>query len=68
MSTDTTAGRNPAIKEEITSEGGACQHPAWRVFAWIAVDGSLCAGCCDCGEVLAGEAQPLSDAEGNEEV
>lgn len=36
--------------------GGACQHPATRVYTWLAYDGTLCAACCDCGAVLAGAA------------
>jgi len=38
-----------------------CEHPARRVYAWVARDeyGApvLCAGCCACGEVLAGAAE-----------
>ena len=37
-----------------------CQHPAGRLFAWLADDPSgpvLCVGCCDCGQVLQGAAE-----------
>lgn len=40
-----------------------CQHPAARLFAWLARDDTapggqvLCVGCCDCGAVLAGGAE-----------
>lgn len=64
MSTGTRAGRNPVESKKVIGEEGSCRHPAWRVFAWIAADGALCAGCCDCGAVLAGEAKPLT---GNKE-
>ncbi len=37
-----------------------CTHPPTRIFAWFA-NGVLCVGCCDCGEVLAGAAEPLPD-------
>ena len=33
-----------------------CKHPPTRIYTWFAYDGTLCAGCCDCGEVLAGAA------------
>ena len=33
-----------------------CTHPPTRIYTWFAYDGTLCAGCCDCGEVLAGAA------------
>ena len=33
-----------------------CKHPPTRIYSWFAYDGTLCAGCCDCGEVLAGAA------------
>lgn len=39
-----------------------CAHPARRVFGWVAYDGTLCAGCCACGEVLAGAADPLTES------
>jgi hypothetical protein len=35
-----------------------CTHPPTRIFTWFAYDMTLCAACCDCGEVLAGAAQP----------
>jgi hypothetical protein len=35
-----------------------CTHPPNRVYAWFATDGTFCAGCCDCGQVLAGAAKP----------
>ena len=35
-----------------------CNHPPARLFTWFAHDGTLCIACCDCGEVLAGAAQP----------
>ncbi len=34
-----------------------CTHPPSRIFAWFA-NGVLCAGCCECGEILAGAAKP----------
>lgn len=34
-----------------------CKHPKHRIFAWVAYDGTICAGCCDCGTVLAGAAK-----------
>lgn len=41
-----------------TTPAAVCEHPARRVYAWVARDeyGApvLCAGCCECGEVLAG--------------
>lgn len=33
----------------------ACAHPADRLFAWTAVDGTLCVCCCACGAVLKSE-------------
>ena len=33
-----------------------CKHPPTRLYSWFAYDGTLCVGCCDCGEVLAGAA------------
>jgi len=35
-----------------------CTHPPARLFTWFAHDRTLCAACCDCGEILAGAAQP----------
>ena len=40
-----------------------CKHPADRLFAWMARDGTapgglvLCVACCDCGQVLQGAAE-----------
>ena len=31
-----------------------CKHPPERYYCWTAWDGTLCIGCCDCGEVLRG--------------
>lgn len=46
---------------ELTARTGSaadCEHPARRVYGWVARDEYgepvLCAGCCECGEVLAG--------------
>ena len=36
-----------------------CPHPPARLFTWWAYDGSLCAGCCECGAVLAGAAEEV---------
>lgn len=51
------------LETEGTQPNAACPHPVARVYAWVARDEygrpALCAGCCDCGEVLAGEAAPL---------
>jgi len=44
-----------------------CKHPARRIYAWIAYDGTFCAGCCDCGAVLAGAALS-DDSEGAMEI
>lgn len=33
-----------------------CTHPATRLYAWHAYDGTLCVCCCDCGAVLSGAA------------
>lgn len=60
------AGQRPMVDEVLTGAESTCPHPAWRVFAWIAADGALCAGCCDCGEVLAGEAGALTDTSTEE--
>jgi hypothetical protein len=35
-----------------------CTHPPARLFSWFAHDGTLCIACCDCGDVLAGAAEP----------
>ena len=35
-----------------------CNDPPARLFTWFAHDGTLCIACCDCGEVLAGAAEP----------
>ena len=35
-----------------------CPHPPTRLYTWFAYDGTLCIACCDCGEVLAGAAEP----------
>ena len=43
-----------------------CTHPPTRLFSWYAHDGTLCIACCDCGEVLAGAAEPwhqITEAE-----
>lgn len=61
MSADTRAGA--PVDEEPNAAERNCPHPARRIFAWVAYDGSLCAGCCECGTVLAGEAQPLTGSE-----
>lgn len=37
-----------------------CKHPPARIYAWIAYDGTFCAGCCDCGTVLTGRATLLN--------
>ena len=37
-----------------------CKHPPERVFSWFSSDGTFCAGCCDCGKVLAGAANEES--------
>ena len=44
-----------------------CKHPAARIYAWIAYDGTFCAGCCDCGAVLAGAATGLSEGAGDDQ-
>lgn len=44
-------------------DGLSCAHPAKHVFAWIAYDGMLCAGCSACGVVLAGAADPIEHPE-----
>ena len=33
-----------------------CKHPPTRIYTWFAYDGTLCAGCSNCGEVLHGAA------------
>lgn len=38
-----------------------CKHPPDRIYAWWATDGTLCAGCCDCGAVLSGAARGSDD-------
>lgn len=35
-----------------------CAHPPTRLFSWHAHDNTLCIACCDCGDVLAGAAEP----------
>lgn len=30
------------------------KHPAKRLYAWHAYDGTLCICCCECGKVLRG--------------
>jgi hypothetical protein len=35
-----------------------CPHPPTRLYAWYAVDGVLCIGCCVCGAVLKGASEP----------
>jgi len=42
-----------------------CGHPPERIYAWIAYDGVLCAGCCDCGRVLTGAATERKEGESN---
>ncbi len=42
-----------------------CPHPPARRFAWHAYDGTLCVGCCDCGEVLAGAATLAALSQGD---
>lgn len=42
------------------TEGG-CAHPAERLHAWWAYDGTLCVACCDCGAVLAGAADDVPE-------
>lgn len=31
-----------------------CPHPAARLYAWYALDGTLCIACSDCGAILKG--------------
>jgi hypothetical protein len=48
-----------------------CAHPPARLFTWFAHDDTLCIACCDCGEVLAGAAQPwrqITEAEENQDL
>jgi hypothetical protein len=48
-----------------------CNHPPARLFTWFAHDGTLCIACCDCGEVLAGAAEPwrqVTEAEENQDM
>ena len=48
-----------------------CTHPPARLFTWFAHDGTLCIACCDCGEVLAGAAEPwrqVTEAEENQDM
>jgi hypothetical protein len=39
-----------------------CRHPATRIYSWFAYNYKtgkkdiLCAGCCDCGKILTGNA------------
>ncbi len=40
----------------VWATGAACDHPAARLFAWVAYDNTLCCCCCDCGAVLKGGA------------
>lgn len=42
-----------------------CSHPAHRNYAWVASDGVLCVGCCQCGAVLRGasDVQPQAKEE-----
>ena len=45
-----------------------CTHPPAHLFTWYAYDDTLCIACCDCGEVLAGAAEPwhqLADDDGH---
>jgi len=42
-----------------------CKHPPERLFSWFAWDGTLCIGCCDCGEILKGSTEN-EEAENNE--
>ena len=48
-----------------------CAHPPARLFTWFAHDGTLCIACCDCGDVLAGAAQPwrqITEAEEDQDL
>jgi len=48
-----------------------CTHPPARLFSWFAHDGTLCIACCDCGDVLAGAAEPwrqITEAEENQDT
>jgi hypothetical protein len=48
-----------------------CTHPPARLFSWFANDGTLCIACCDCGDVLAGAAEPwrqITEAEENQDT
>jgi hypothetical protein len=48
-----------------------CNHPPARLFTWFAHDDTLCIACCDCGEVLAGAAEPwrqITEAEENQDT
>ena len=42
-----------------------CKHPPTRIYSWFAYDGTFCAGCCDCGEVLAGAADDSESGGGS---
>jgi hypothetical protein len=37
----------------MNAESG-CEHPPSRLYSWIALDGTLVIGCCDCGHILKG--------------
>ena len=38
-------------REEIIDK---CKHPPERLYSWSAWCGTLCIGCCECGEILKG--------------
>jgi len=41
-----------------------CTHPPTRLYTWFAYDGTLCAGCSNCGEVLHGAADDTEPGGG----
>jgi len=49
------------VIQEVTQYIADCPHRPERVYAWHAADGTLCAACCDCGQVLAGAAPALEE-------
>ena len=49
------------VIQEVTQYIADCPHRPERVCTWYAADGTLCAACYDCGQVLAGAAPALEE-------
>jgi hypothetical protein len=50
--------------DDILLERATCGHPPSRYYGYVAADGTVVMGCCDCGAVLTGAAEDETPAGG----